>query len=217
MPLDVESNISNARAGQQGGHMYVYNGMVDVDQPGEYAIDFVNRKLYYLPLGSAGDYELTVASELVRVVGAENISFSGIDFRGARGAGIVIVNSAGVTFSDGSVTDVGLAAINITGGELCGVSRMELTRAGAGGAMLDGGDRQTLTHSHHFVHSSRIHNVNRRVLNYAPSVAMAGVGQEVRESELYDAPQQAIYVQGNAHSVLDSNIHDVIQECNDCG
>jgi len=83
--------------------------------------------------------------------------------------------------------------------------------------MLDGGDRQTLTHSHHFVHSSRIHNVNRRVLNYAPSVAMAGVGQEVRESELYDAPQQAIYVQGNAHSVLDSNIHDVIQECNDCG
>ena len=49
----------------------------------------------------------------------------------------------------------------------------------------------------------------------APLVLMAGVGQRVEGSVLSDAPQTAVYVQGNSHKLLNSTIRDVLQQCND--
>ena len=46
---------------------------------------------------------------------------------------------------------------------------------------------------------------------------MAGVGQLVNNSVLADAPQTAVFVQGNYHQLLNSQIRDVVQQCNDCG
>ena len=46
-------------------------------------------------------------------------------------------------------------------------------------------------------------------------VLMAGVGQCVNNTVLSDAPQMAVFVQGNDHQLLDSQIRDVVQQCND--
>jgi hypothetical protein len=54
-------------------------------------------------------------------------------------------------------------------------------------------------------------------MNYAPLVLMAGVGQQVERSVLSDAPQTAVFWQGNLHHVTNSTIRDVVQQCNDCG
>ena len=52
-------------------------------------------------------------------------------------------------------------------------------------------------------------------MNYAPLVLMAGVGQRVEGSVLSDAPQTALFVQGNSHKLLNSTIRDVVQQCDD--
>ena len=52
-------------------------------------------------------------------------------------------------------------------------------------------------------------------MNYAPLVLMAGVGQSVVSSVLSDAPQTAVFVQGNSHKLLNSTIRDVVQQCDD--
>ena len=43
---------------------------------------------------------------------------------------------------------------------------MTLVRGGTGGAVLNGGDRQTLTKSSHFVRDSIVRDCNRWLMNY---------------------------------------------------
>ena len=47
--------------------------------------------------------------------------------------------------------------------------------------------------------------------------ASIGVGQLIEGSTLSDAPQTAVFVQGNSHRLLNSTVRDVVQQCNDCG
>ena len=154
---------------------------------------------------------------MLTITGAANISFVNIDLRGARGAGVVIVNSSDILVANATLSDTGMNLLNVTGGYSCGVSNANLLRGGTGGVVLDGGDRQTLNPSSHFVRGSTVRDCNRWVMNYAPLVLMAGVGQSVSNSVLADAPQMAVFVQGNLHHLKDSQIRDVVQQCSDCG
>ena len=150
---------------------------------------------YVYPPTDSPQLEMTVATSLVVVEDAEGITFEGLSFRGARGAAIVVRNSTGVVVSDGAVSDCGMSAFNATGGSGCGLQNMSVVRAGTGGAVLEGGDRATLTPSGHFVKASQLRHSNRWLMNYAPLVLMAGVGQVVEGSSLTDAPQMAVFVQ----------------------
>jgi hypothetical protein len=215
---DRDCALTAAAAGTQGGHVYLYNVHYELDTPGEYSIDHVTKTLYFWPPADlGGSFELSVATSLLTVTGAEGISFAGLDLRGARGVGVVIVNSSGIILANATLSDTGMNTVNITGGHACGVSNMTLLRGGTGGVVLDGGDRQTLSPSSHFVRGSTVRDCNRWIMNYAPLVLMAGVGQSVRDSVLADAPQMAVFVQGNLHHLLNSQIRDVVQQCNDCG
>lgn len=216
---DRDCELSAAAAGEQGGHVYVYNAHYELDTPGEYTIDHKTKTLYFWPPADLkrSAFELSVATSLLTINGAHDIVFDGLNLRGARGAGVVIVNSSGVLLANATLSDTGMSALNITGGLRCGASNMTLVRGGTGGAVLEGGDRQTLTPSSHFVRGSTVRDCNRWVMNYAPLVLMAGVGQVVTGSVLADAPQMAVFVQGNSHHLADSQIRNVVQQCNDCG
>ena len=184
-------------------------------QAGEYVVNHQSKTAFLIPHTPAATHEATVATSLLSVDGAANITFDGLSFRGARGACVVIRNSTGIVISNGGITDCGMSAFNVTGGSNCGLLNVDVVRCGTGGAVLDGGDRQTLTEANHFVRESRLRDSNRWVMNYAPLVLMAGVGQRVEGSVLSDAPQTAVFVQGNSHKLLNSTIRDVVQQCDD--
>ena len=169
---DRDCGLSAASANHQGGHVYVYNAHFELDQAGEYSIDHTTDTLYFWPPtvhdAYGGSFELSVATSLLTVTDAINVSFSGLSFRSARGAGVVVVNSTGVVLADGTLSDTGMSVLNVTGGARCGVRNMTLVRGGTGGAVLNGGDRQTLNKSNHFVLDSTVRDCNRWLMNYAP-------------------------------------------------
>eukprot|EP01046_Picozoa_sp_COSAG06_P007408 COSAG06_NODE_361_length_16829_cov_8.781112_14_plen_568_part_00 len=212
---DRDCNLTASSPGQQGGHVYLYNVLWELDLPGEYVIDHASKTAFLIPHTPAATHEATVATSLLAVDDAANITFDGLSFRGARGAGVVIRNSTGIVISNGGITDCGMSAFNVTGGSDCGLLNVDVVRCGTGGAVLEGGDRHTLTEANHFVRESRLRDSNRWVMNYAPLVLMAGVGQRVEGSVLSDAPQTAVFVQGNSHKLLNSTIRDVVQQCDD--
>ena len=89
---------------------------------------------------------------------------------------------------------------------------------GDAGAVLDGGNRTDLTPAGHFLRASTAHANQRWILNYAPSVMLAGVGQRVDGAcEVYNSPQIGLFLQGNDHVVADSYFHHLAVECSDCG
>ena len=54
-------------------------------------------------------------------------------------------------------------------------------------------------------------------MNYAPNLFLGGVGNSARDCDIFDSPQICVFMQGNDHSLEDSNIHDCVQQCSDCG
>jgi hypothetical protein len=67
------------------------------------------------------------------------------------------------------------------------------------------------------VHGCSLHLNQRWILNYAPHVIVLGVGQSITNSELYNAANHAVMLLGNDHTLNNSYIHDVVQQCQDCG
>jgi hypothetical protein len=107
--------------------------------------------------------------------------------------------------------------LNVSGGSACGAVGCDIYGNGDAGVVLDGGNRTDLTPSSHFVRSSTAHSNQRWILNYAPSVLLAGVGQTVDGMEVYNSPQIGLFLQGNDHVVNGSDFHHLALECSDCG
>lgn len=164
-----------------------------------------------------GTYHVSMASSVLSIKGATDITFTGFEFRYTRGPGVVISDSSRVIIRDGAIGDVGMMALNITGGIGCGLESSSIEGSGDSGVVLDGGNRLTLEPGNHFVRNSSLHHNQRWIMNYAPHVLLAGVGNIVEKSELFNAPQIAIFMQGNDHALQDSYIHDAAQQCSDCG
>jgi len=97
----------------QGGHVYVYNALWELDEPGEYVVDHAAKTAFVIPHNNVSGlaHEATVAAALLSVDGAVNVTFDGLAFRGARGAGIIVRNSTGVIISNGAITDCGMSAL----------------------------------------------------------------------------------------------------------
>ena len=69
--------------------------------------------------------------------------------------------SSALTSCDGAPMARSPIWFNATGGSGCGLQNMSVVRAGTGGAVLEGGDRATLTPSGHFVKASQLRHSNR--------------------------------------------------------
>ena len=113
--------------------------------------------------------------------------------------------------------DNGMMGLNITGGSSCGTIGSDIYGNGDAGAVLLGGNRTDLTPSAHYVRGSTVHSNQRWIMNYAPNIMLAGVGQIVSTSTVYNSPQIGLFIQGNDHLAENSTFHHLAQQCSDCG
>ena len=203
--------------GGQGGHMYVYNALWELDAEGEYVVDHNSSTVFVLPFSDGGELSFTKATTLVNASGASDVEMSGVEFSGSRGSAVSLTNCTDFIIRDSSIRQVGLNALNVSGGARCGLARVRVSGAGQGCVALEGGNRTTLTRSDHFVNQSTLVDCQRWTMNYAPNVLMAGVGQSVSSSHLANSPQQAVFVMGNLHTLQDSEIINASMQCSDCG
>jgi hypothetical protein len=86
---------------------------------------------------------------------------------------------------------------------------------GAGGVVLGGGDRKTLTPAGNAVLNCHIHHVNRWDRMYRTPVNIDGVGNRIAHCHIHNAPGQAIYLHGNDHVIELNHIHHVVQDISD--
>ena len=86
---------------------------------------------------------------------------------------------------------------------------------GDAGVVLEGGDRTNLVPGGHVLEDSRVSGTNYFVWANTPNVFMGGVGQRVERSELSHSTHQAIWLQGNDHTIAQNDIHDVVQQTQD--
>ena len=199
---------------------YFFNILDELDTTGEYFID-PDRKLLYFWLDSkdaASAIHLSILQDpMILVANLSNISFEGISFDYARGAGVLVRNSSKVSFRHDSFSDLGMDGIvtnNCTG---CIVDRCHFLNLGASGVIVDGGDRANLVAANNVVSNSEFFHTGRLFRSFNPSVAISGVGNTVTHCYFHDLAGQAIAYQGNNHLITDNYIKDVCREFSDVG
>lgn len=97
------------------------------------------------------------------------------------------------------------------------VSGCHIYNTGSGGISLSGGNRVTLKKGNNTVENCRIHNFNRLDRSYKGGINIDGVGNVIRNCEIYQCPGSAIYLHGNEHLIEFNNIHHAVTDGNDMG
>lgn len=106
---------------------------------------------------------------------------------------------------------------NRKGGKNNTIIDCEFYNLGAGGVSLGGGNRLTLESGNNKVENCRFHDITRIEKTYRPAVHLTGVGNIIRNCEMYDLPSMAILMHGNNHLVEYNYIHDVCMDAEDMG
>lgn len=106
---------------------------------------------------------------------------------------------------------------NRKGGSKNSISRCTFYNLGAGGVVLGGGDRTSLQPGQNEVSGCLFHDNNRIERSYRPAIHITGVGNIIRNSEIYNAPSMAVLLHGNNHLIENNYIHNVCLEIEDQG
>ena len=88
---------------------------------------------------------------------------------------------------------------------------------GAGGIMLGGGDRKTLTSGNSLVKNCNIYRVNRLDQTYKAPINVDGVGHQIINNHLHHGSGAGIYLHGNDHVIQYNEINNLCEDCSDMG
>ena len=207
------------RPGENFQHWCVFNMPEEVNEAGEYALDSERRILYMIPPKSAKRIEISLLEDpLIRISGCREITIEGIRFSCSRGDGIGISGSFGISIDDCDFYNLGERAVTIEADcRNCGLSLCRVYDTGAGGVVLDGGDRRRIIRGDNYVEDCVFHDYNRLEKSMRPGVTMWGLGNRVSGCEFYNSDTQAILMHGNDQLIERCDIHHVCQNVDDCG
>ena len=93
----------------------------------------------------------------------------------------------------------------------------DIYNTGAGGVVLSGGDRRTLSPGRNSVRNCHIHHFSRLDRAYRAAVWVDGVGNTISHNLMHDAPHNAILLHGNDHLIEYNEIHHVCRNADDMG
>ncbi|HMK16822.1 MAG TPA: right-handed parallel beta-helix repeat-containing protein [Chitinophagaceae bacterium] len=97
------------------------------------------------------------------------------------------------------------------------ISNCEIYNTGSGGISLGGGDRLTLKKGNNQVVNCSIHDFNRLDRSYKAGINIDGVGNVIRNCEIFNCPGSAILLHGNDHLIEYNVIHHAVTDGDDMG
>ena len=201
-------------------NLKIFNLVEEMDIQGEYVLEPANHRLLVLLSDEQASQPLTLSwfgESAVHISGTNNIRFTGISFTDLRSTEVVkIENASHVEFSNCRFERNGGDGLLADGMHLV-VEDCLFSYMGAGGVIMTGGDRNTLTPGHNRVSYCEFAHFGRLKRTYAHGVQVTGVGNVVEHCLLHGAPHAAINFGGNEHHIRYNEIHTVLTETGDCG
>ena len=168
--------------GNKAEPFWVPNLLEEMDQPGEWAVDFNRKKIYFYAPGPLADGSVVISdfgSPLVQIGGGSNIVFQSVNFEAALAQTILITNAMNNFVLGCNFNNVNNYAVDINGGGTNGVVSCNLQNLAAGGVLLRGGIESTnaalRVPARDFIVNNVITNFGRVVRVYAAAVD-AGFG-----------------------------------------
>lgn len=214
MVWDFHSNITTDKS-----RLFYYNIIEELDYPGEFYIDRKKDKLYiYLPQGTDEESDIRITQSdktLIKLNNVKHLIFKGICFEGTRNSAIILDNNTEyVEIKDCEIHSCGLNGISVNGNNNV-IRNCSIHHIGANGVVLAGGNVQTLQAAGNVIEGCRIYDFSQERRAYNPGVTLRGVGQVVRNTEIFNGPHMGMNITGNNHLVEFCDFHDCPKEYSD--
>lgn len=160
---------------------WVMNLLEEVDRPGEWAIDFVDKKLYLYPpkdLNRSSVLISDMAAPVIDLREASHVQLQGLTVEGSLSDGIRISCGQSNTVLGCTVRNVAKYGVRVEGGSDHEVRSCDLYALGAGGVWLSGGDAVVTPRvpARHRVINNDIHHFGQIERVYAPGVNVGFIG-----------------------------------------
>ncbi len=197
---------------------YFYNVFEEMDIPGEWYLDRNTGMLYVYPKTDISTSEIEFSllnSNILRTNGTDYITFKGLTFTAVRNSALEMRGSY-VSVIECNIKNVTGNAMALYGNHNY-IAGCEMSHLGAGGIVLDGGDRPTLTHSETVVENNHIHHFGEITRTYSPAISVPGCGHIIRYNTIHHAPHMAIGFGGNENVIEYNEIYSVCLEADDSG
>lgn len=207
-------------AGNGKESYWVLNLLEEIDQPGEWAVDFTDQKLYFYPPASLAAQEILLADQdapVFAVDGASHLVLRNLTVEASLGHGLVVTGGDHVLIAGCTVRNVDRYAIRLDGGKAHTALSNDLYNLGAGGVWLGGGDEVNTPRvpAGHRVINNHIHDFAQIERIYAPGVNAGftgggggghhpAVGMLVAHNLIHDTPHGGVLF-GSWNSLFEYN------------
>ncbi|MEM9236820.1 MAG: right-handed parallel beta-helix repeat-containing protein [Verrucomicrobiota bacterium] len=193
-----------------GSEIYwVLNLLEAIDQPGEWAIDFKDRKLFFYPPEDLGSSDILISDSREPVIAmkdASHVELRGLLIEGSLGHGIHVQGGTRNSILGCTVRNVTKYGITIEGGTHHTVRSCDLYALGAGGVGLSGGDSKAKPRipAGHLVENCDIRHFGEIERVYAPGINVGfsgggggsrkldAVGMTVRHNAIHHGPHAGV-------------------------
>ena len=205
-----------------GQRFFFFNVLDEVNEPGDYAIDYENSTLTFVPpAGFQPESDEVLLSLSDRpaflVEDGEDVQIEGFRIECFRGDGIRVNRAKNVHITGCEICNIGNRGITVDDSFDVVVSDCDVHDTGDAGVAVFGGDRKTLTPCRCGVQNCHIHHVASWDRCYEPPIRLYGVGLFAYGNRIHDCPHTAILYGGNEINIAGNEIYRVVLETSDAG
>jgi hypothetical protein len=217
--------VDNTRVGDGKESWFALNLLEEIDQPGEWSVDFVRKKIYLYPPAGWESGELALSDNnrpILAANGASYVTFRDLTFALQMGDGVSITGGESIELAGCRVEGIARRGIVIRGGRDHVVRSSDLTEIGLTAIDVLGGDRKTLTPARHQILNNHIWRV---ALGGPVPALTAGldinrnqiVGVRIAHNRIHDATYGGITFAGNDNVIEHNEIYRIGLDGGDLG
>jgi hypothetical protein len=217
--------VEGTRVGDGKEYWHALNLLEEIDQPGEWSVDFKRGKLFiWLPVSakSSSLFIADSAAPLLTFDGASHLIFRDISLGLNAGDGITITDGEAVQLAGCMLTGVVRRGIVIRGGRGHRVQSCDISEIGLTALDMLGGDRSTLEKSGFEIVNNHFFRIALNAPQPALTVGSSAsnqkiVGARVAYNRIHDTSYSGITFAGNDHIFEYNEIYRVGLDGGDLG
>ncbi|MFZ4456859.1 MAG: right-handed parallel beta-helix repeat-containing protein [Bacteroidales bacterium] len=211
LKVPVPGGIGNKYTRPEGNGKEPYwlmNLLEEVDLPGEWAVDFKDKKLYFYPPKKITNSNLRIAdinAPLVQMTNTANVQLKGIIVEENMSNGIQILGGESNLIAGCTVRNITKTGIVVDGGKNHTVLSNDVYNLGGGGVWLRGGDENSVprvaanfkvvnNHIYHFSQLTRIYEagINAGFTGGGGGGHHVAVGMYIAHNLIHDTPHVGV-------------------------
>jgi hypothetical protein len=225
----VAGGIGSKYAGPAGSGREPWWGVnivEEIDQPGEWAVDFTSGRFYWWPPRDwqSGEIVLSdLAAPAIRVEKASFVRIEGICFKNGLSNGMEISDCHEVEVAGCGFKNFGGTGVVVQKGAGVRVRSCDIEDVGQSGIVLGGGERASLRACGHSAVNNHIQKTGRLKKTYSPGILVGiygagdAVGCNVSHNFIHDVPHGGILYGGNNHVFEYNEISHAVLTSDDMG